>query len=110
MGIFLSLLKTSKIFINSKNVFLKYTYLKKVPFIFGIFQNPSSCLYKSPIDINIPNVIKIEKVFLAVARETDIQTYMHFVKTTFLDSGDLKADNHIEISNSTFYDHNTFSI
>src|SRR5436190_723890 len=75
----------------------------KVPFIFGIFQNPSSCIYKSPIDINIPNLIQIKPVLFAVARDTDIHTYRHFVKTTFLDSGDLKTDNSIKISNSNFF-------
>src|SRR5436190_18734097 len=99
-------------------IFLVVSYFK-VPFIFGIFQNPSSCIYKSPIDINIPNLNKIEPVVFAVARDTDIQTYRHtdiqtyihtdiqtyrhFVKTTFLDSGDLKTDNSIEISNSNFF-------
>src|SRR5436190_23476555 len=93
-----------------KTCFTVVFYLK-VPFIFGIFQNPSSYIYKSPIDINIPNLIKIEPVVFAVARDTDIhtdrqtyrQTYRHFVKTTFLDSGDLKTDNSIEISNSNFF-------
>src|SRR5436190_21828232 len=89
----------------------KVVFYLKVPFIFGIFQNPSSCIYKSPIDIYIPNLNKIEPVVLAVARDTDIQTdihtdihtYRHFVKTTFLDSGDLKTDNSIKISNSNFF-------
>src|SRR5436190_12622878 len=107
MEILFSLLKSSKIFINAKNVILVVFYLK-VPFIFGIFQNPSSCIYKSPIDINIPNLIKIEPVVFALARDTDIQTdrqtYIHtdrhFVKPTFLDSGDLKTENSVEITNS----------
>lgn len=61
--------------------------------MFLIIQNNFSCIYSDPKFMYDANLIKISLSGLGARagnRQTDRQTYKHFLKTTFLDSEDPK--------------------